>query len=84
MKAAPSVGAILDGFPQKDHLFDAIPGTPEWLALNILIDGLRENATSIATLKGGGHYGHTALIMSTAEYATIQHSAPFLMEAPPG
>ena len=51
---------------------------------NILINGLRENTTSIATLKGGGHYGHTALTISPAEYATIQHSITFLMEAPPG
>ena len=84
MKLAPSAEVILAGFPKKDHLFDAIPGTPEEPALNILIDGLHENAASIATLKGGRHYGHTALTVSPAEYATIQHhSTPFLMEVLP-
>ena len=77
-EVAPSIEAILARFPQNDHLFDAIPGTLEQLALNILIDGLSQNTASIATLKGGGHFGHTTLTMSPVKYATIQHSAPFL------
>jgi len=54
MEIAPSVEAIMAGFPKMDHQIDAIPSKPERLARNILIEGLTENAASIATLKDGG------------------------------
>jgi len=68
MKVAPTVADIMKGFPKEDHQIDAIPGKPKQLSLNILIEALTENAASIATLNGGGLFGHTAFYMSPAEY----------------
>ena len=72
------------GFPKKDHQTDTITGKADRLALNILIEALHKNAASIATLKGGGRFGHTALCMSPVEYTTNQRSLPFLLATPPG
>ena len=57
---------------------------PERLALNILFEAITENVVSVAILKGGGLFGHTAFCMSPAKYATIQHSVSFLMVTAPG
>ena len=84
MKVAPSVEAILAGFPKKEHETDTITGIPERLALNILFKALTKNAASIPTLKGGGLFGHTVMCMSAAQYTTIQHSVPFIMATAPG
>ena len=58
MKITPSVAKLLKGFPKKEHDIDTITGTPECKALNLLINDLWENAASMATLKGGGKFGH--------------------------
>ena len=84
MKVAPSVEAILVGFPKKEHKIDIITGIPKRLALNIMFEALTKNAASISTLKYGGPFGHTAMCMSAAQYATIQHSVPFIMATAPG
>ena len=74
----------MKGFPKQEHQIDIITGTPKRLALNIIIEALTENAASIPTLKGGGQFGDTAMCMSAAQYATIQHSFPFVLPPPPG
>ena len=40
IKVAPTVEAVMAGFPKKDHQIDTIPGTSERLALNILIEAI--------------------------------------------
>ena len=57
---------------------------PERLALNILFEAITENVASVAILKGGGLFGHMVFCMSANQYATIQHSQPFVMAVPPG
>ena len=84
MKIAPSVETIMARFPNKDHQIDTITGIPEHLALNIIFEALTKYAASIPTLKGGGIFGHTAMMMSTAQYATIQYILPFVLVPPPG
>ena len=84
MKITPSVAKLLKGFPKKEHDIDTITGTSECMALNLLINDLWENAASMATLKGGGKFGHTALCMSPTDYATIPRSVLFLMTTAPG
>ena len=83
MKVAPTVAAFTAGFPNQDHHIDTITGKPERLGLNALVESITENAASIATLKGGGLFPHTALCMSPAEDATIQHSLPIVLALPP-
>ena len=84
MKIAPSVATLLKGFPKQEHQIDQITGQPERLAIDILIEDIIENAASIATLKGGGVYGHMGICMSDAQYATIQGTIPFIAAPPPG
>ena len=84
MKIAPSVATLMKGFPKQEHQIDTITGKPERLAINILIEDIIENAASIATLKGGGLYGHTGTCMSDFQYATIPDSIPFIPAPPPG
>ena len=45
---------------------------------------VQENAASVPTLKGGGHYGHTALTMDGTTYATLPHTVPFVTTVAPG
>ena len=86
MKVAPTVADIMKGFPKKDYQIDAIPGKPERLALNILIEALRENAASIATKRWRTIWAYGILHVSPPifNYSTIQHTQPFVMEVPPG
>ena len=84
MKIAPSVATLLKGFPKQEHQIDKITGKPERLAIDILIEDIIENAASVATLKGGGLYGHTGTCMSDALYATIPGTIPFIPAPPPG
>ena len=83
MKATPSIANIMKGFPKQVHQIDTITGLPECTGLNKMIEALTKNTASIPTLKGGGKYGHTAMCMPTAQYATIQHSLPFVLVPPP-
>ena len=79
------VETLIAGFPNKEHSIDTTTGIPKCLALNIMIEALTKNAPSISTPKRGGVYGHTVMVMmSAAQYATIQYNLQFALAPPPG
>ena len=84
MKIAPTVADMMKGFPKQEHQMDSIPDKPEYMAIDLLIEDINENAASFTTLKGRGIYGHTTTCMSAAQYSTIPNSIPFIPAAPPG
>ena len=61
-----------------------ITGRPDPLSLGILQGELYANAMSIPTELGGGLYGHLALIMPTAEYASLDGAVAYVTPAHPG
>ena len=66
---------ILTKFPQDKR--------PNAYHVRLLKKELSANAMGIATSLGGGHYGHTGLLLPAAEYAALPNSAPFVIPGRP-
>ena len=58
----------MKGFPNKDHQIDTITGIPERMVLNIMFEALTENTVSSPTLKVGGRFGLTAMMVATGTF----------------
>ena len=59
-----------------------IQGTPTYKALKRLKAELRANASSVESNLGGGDHGYLGLVLSDAEYATVD-AIPFAAPAYP-
>ena len=46
-------------------------GKPHFESLKILLDELKDNASSVTSTLGGGMYGHLGLLLSATRYATL-------------
>jgi hypothetical protein len=78
---ATSVEKLVESFPHP-HI-PAIEGPPNYETITDVTRLLNANAASIHSKLGGGNYGHLALTISAASYATLSPVA-FVPPANPG
>ena len=71
-------------FPFPHATLTSITGRPDPLSLGILQGELYANAISIPTELGGGLYGHLAMIMPHAKYATMAGAVDYVTPPHPG
>jgi hypothetical protein len=76
-----SVKKLVKSFPHP-HI-PAIEGPPNYETITEVTRLLNANAASIYSELGGGNYGHLALNISAASYATLS-PIPFIAPANPG
>jgi hypothetical protein len=76
-----SVKKLVKSFPHP-HI-PAVEGTPNYETIIYITRLLNANAASIHSELGGGNYGHLALTISAASYATLSPVA-FVPPANPG
>ena len=58
-------------------------GKPHFESLKILLDELKDNASSVTSTLGGVMYGHLGLLLSATRYATLSATA-FITPLNPG
>lgn len=76
----PSVDSVIEGFPNQ---LPNLEGLPTYEHLSELRRLLKENATSVPSLLGGGDHGYLGLVLSAPVYATIVPNDPFNIPARP-
>ena len=61
-----------------------IHGKPNRVSIDRLIQEIYANAIAIESTRGGGDYGHLALVMTPAAYLTLPNAVAFQEPAHPG
>jgi len=60
-----------------------VSGPPNFGSLQILVDELKANASSVPSVLGGSQYGHLGLLLTATQYATLS-TTPFVTPFNPG
>ena len=79
--SSPSPSALLLTFPHP--VLTPVNGPPTNSSLQLLKKELYANAMAIHSTRGGGHFGHLAIVMANADYTALTGQA-FIAPIHPG